>query len=46
MKELELGIKYKGVRVTEIIYSDWDNELFLYDPSRRAYFGILRNFPE
>jgi catechol 2,3-dioxygenase-like lactoylglutathione lyase family enzyme len=33
MKELKLDKKYARVRITEIVYNDWGNEFFLYDPS-------------
>jgi len=36
---LELDKKYKGVKVTAIVYNEWGKEFFLYDPS-----GILWHF--
>lgn len=33
---LELPRKYDGVQIREIVYNDWGNEYFIYDPS-----GIL-----
>ncbi|EPR65965.1 hypothetical protein [Cyclobacterium qasimii] len=44
-KQLEkikaLSQKYKGVRLSEIVYNDWGNEFFLHDPS-----GILWHIGE
>jgi len=34
-----LDKKYKGVKVTAIVYNEWGKEFFLYDPS-----GILWHF--
>ena len=41
IKKLELDQKYENVRVTEIVYNDWGNEFFIYDPS-----GILWHIGE
>lgn len=36
IKQLALEKKYKGVRLSEMVYNDWGKEFFLHDPS-----GIL-----
>ncbi|EDP97742.1 glyoxalase [Kordia algicida OT-1] len=41
IKSLELHTKYKNVRLKEIVYCDWGNEFFIYDPS-----GILWHIGE
>lgn len=39
--KLNLGTKYKGVRISEIHYNNWGNEYFVHDPS-----GILWHIGE
>lgn len=41
IQSLKLSEKYKGVRLSEIVYNAWGNEFFLHDPS-----GILWHFGE
>lgn len=41
IKSLQLHIKYENVRLKEIVYNDWGNEFFIYDPS-----GILWHIGE
>lgn len=41
IKSLHLQKKYAGVKVTDIVYNDWGNEFFVYDPS-----GILWHIGE
>jgi len=36
IEALNLPQKYKGVKLSEIVYNHWGNEFFLHDPS-----GIL-----
>jgi hypothetical protein len=39
IRELELPLKYKNVKLSEIKHNDWGNEFFLHDPS-----GVLWHF--
>lgn len=41
IQSLHLDKTYQGVKVTEIVYNDWGNEFFVYDPS-----GILWHIGE
>ncbi|WP_430411982.1 glyoxalase [Kordia sp.] len=41
IKSLQLDKKYENVRLKEIVYNDWGNEFFIYDPS-----GILWHIGE
>ena len=41
IRSLNLDKKYLGVRITDIVYNEWGNEFFVYDPS-----GILWHIGE
>lgn len=41
IQDLDLDKKYKGVRLSEMVYNDWGQEFFLHDPS-----GVLWHIGE